>query len=121
PPARPPRRLSRAVDPLHPLRPADARPGGLELPLLLGRAARAAVPRGDGRALRDLFPQPGVAPDLGRRALAAGRGAGVGLEALDPRQGARPRARGASRRDPEPRRGLRLRPGIRAAAAPPGV
>ena len=40
-----------------------------------------------------------------------------GLAALDPRQGARPSARAAAGGDPEPRRHLRLRPGLRADAA----
>src|SRR5215218_3544374 len=40
------------------------------------------------------------------------------MAALDPRQGARPAARPAAGRDPEPRRHLRVGPGLRAAAAP---
>ena len=53
---------------------------------------------------------------VGGRALAARRRrAGGRLAALDPRQGARPAARPAAGGDAEPRRHLRLRPGLRAA------
>ena len=46
-----------------------------------------------------------------------GERAGAGLAALDPSQGAGPAARAASRRNPQPRRDLRLRAGLRADAA----
>ena len=55
---------------------------------------------------------------LGGRALAARRDEPeAAWRALDPGQGARPAARAAARRDPQPRRHLRLRAGLRAAAA----
>ncbi len=80
--------------------------------------ARARVRHGDGRAVRDLLALARHGRGVGRRALAARRGrAGGRLAALDPGQGARPAARPAARRDPEPRRHLRHRPGLRAAAA----
>ena len=60
---------------------------------------------------------------LGGRALAARRRrAGGRLAALDPGQGTRPAARPAAGGDAQPRRHLRLRPGLRAAApAPDGL
>ena len=55
---------------------------------------------------------------VGGRALAARRRrARAGLAELDPGKGARPAARPAARGDAEPRRHLRLGPGLRAAAA----
>ena len=66
--------------------------------------ARRAVPGGDGRAVRHLLAQPRGGPAVGRGALAARRRARGGLAALDPRQGARPAARAAARRDAQPRR-----------------
>ena len=113
-PARPPRRLPGAVDPLHPLRQAAARRRGL--PLLPQRGAGAAVRPGDGRAVRHLLALAGAGRGLGGRALAARRRrAGGRLAALDPGQGAGPAARAAAGGDAEPRRHLRLRPGLRAA------
>ena len=115
--ARPPRRLPGAVDPLHPLRQAAAEDGG------------------GYRYYRDeeLGPEFGAAMDeifaIYSRSLRPGRGVGGGalaarrrrtrgaLAALDPGQGARPAARPAAGGDAQPRRHLRLRPGLRAAAA----
>ena len=85
------------------------------------------LPRDHGRAVRDLLAQPRDRAGVGGRALAALRGrARTGLAELDPGQGPRPASRPAPRLDPEPRRHLCLRPGVRAAAAaarrlaPPG-
>ena len=95
--------------------------GGRRLSLLLRRRARPGLPRGDGRAVRDLLAQPRDRPGVGGRALAARRRrARARLAELDPGEGARPAARPAARLDPEPRRHLRLRPGLRAAAAAAG-
>ena len=86
------------------------------LPLLPRRGARARVRRRDGRDLRDLLALAGRGRGLGGGALAARRRRARGrLAALDPGQGARPAARPAAGRDPQPRRHLRLRPGLRAA------
>ena len=91
------------------------------------------LPDGGYRFYRDeeLGPQFGAAMDeifgdllaladrgrgLGGRALAARRRrTGGTLAALDPGQGARPAARAAAGGDAQPRRHLRLRPGLRAA------
>ena len=72
PSARPPRRLSRAVDPLHPLRPADRRAPAATATTAtseLGPAYR----RGDGRAVRDLLARRSRTSRPGRRS--AGRAA----------------------------------------------
>ena len=76
------------------------------------------------RAMDELFEiysaEPRAGPGMGRGALAARRRpARGGLAQLDPRQGARPPARPAARLDAEPRRHVRLRAGLRAAAAAP--
>ena len=72
--------------------------------------------RGDGRDLRDLLALADRGRGVGGGALAARRrGARGGLAALDPGQGARPAARPAAGGDAQPRRHLRLRPGLRAA------
>ena len=72
--------------------------------------------RGDGRDLRDLLALAGRGRGVGGGALAARRrGARGRLAALDPGQGARPAARPAAGGDPQPRRHLRHRPGLRAA------
>ena len=96
--------------------PYDQPMPGRRLPLLPRRAARRALRGRHGRAVRDLLPEPRVGPVLGGGALAAGRGARGRVAALDPGQGPRPAAGRAPRRDPQPRRHLRLRPGLRAAA-----
>ena len=71
---------------------------------------------GDGRAVRDLLALAATGRGLGSGALAPRRRRARGrLAALDPRQGARPAARPAPGGDPEPRRHLRLRAGLRAA------
>ncbi len=111
--ARPPRRLPRAVHPLHPLRQSAPR---RRLSLLPRRRARTRVRRRDERDLRHLLALARQGRGVGRGPLAARRRrARGGLAALDPRQGARPPARPPSRRDAQPRRHLRLRPGLRAA------
>ena len=122
PAARPPRRLPRAVDPLHPLRHPDRsrRCAGLagELALLARRGARPRVRRRDGRDLLDLLGDAQTRARLGRAALAARRGAAERLGALDQGEGPRPAPRPAPRRDPLPRRHLRVRAGLRAAPPP---
>ena len=71
------------------------------LPLLLRRRARTRLPRGDGRAVRDLLAQPRDRAGVGGRALAARRRAAGGrLARLDPGEGARPAARPAARPRP---------------------
>ena len=59
--------------------------------------------------------QPRGGSVVGGGALAAGRGARGRVAALDPRQVARPDAGRAPGLDAQPRRHLRLRPGLRAA------
>ena len=114
PAARPPRRLPGAVDPLHPLRQAAARTAATAI--YRDERARPRVRRRDGRALRDLLALADRGRGLGGGALAARRRRARGrLAALDPRQGARPAARPAAGGDAQPRRHLRLRPGLRAA------
>ena len=87
-------------------------------PLLPRRRARPGVRGSDGRAVRHLLPLARDGHGLGGRALAAGgRGAREGLAELDPGQGAGPPARPAARGHAQPRRHLRVGPGLRADAA----
>ena len=109
--------LSRAVDPLYPLRP-PAR-GRRWISLLHRRRPRTRLRRGDGRPVRDLLAEPRDRDRLGGRALAARVGAGARLARLDPRQGPRSAARAAAGVDAQPRRHLCLGTGLRGPAAAP--
>ena len=63
-----------------------------------------------------LLGRPSHRHGVGRRAMAPRRGARGRLAQLDPREGAGPPARALARLDAQPRRHLRLRPGLRAAS-----
>ena len=120
-PAPPPGRLPRAVDSLHRLRRADARPAR-RLPLLpRRRRSGREYERGDGRAVRDLlaarcravcawaeteFPRAGDEP-------AAAHARAIKAKALDLLRGLLP----ASSLSPHGH--LRHRPDLRAADPPP--
>ena len=94
--------------------------GDRRLPLLLGRRARARATRrrwtSSSRSTRAASRRSRPGPPSAGRAIPSSPSAPGGL---DPGQGARPAARAAARLDPEPRRHLRLGPGLRAAAAAP--
>ena len=117
-PARPAGRLPRAVDPLHPLRPADG--AGRRLPLLLATTSSApSTPRRWTRS--SATTRQGLETVLAWAAERWPRGDEPerAWRQLDPGQGARPAARAPARLDPQPRRHLRLGPGLRAAPAAP--